>query len=497
MGEGFQELGLSSALVEEVARLGYRRPTAIQRAAIPVLRRGGNVVIHAAGGAGATAAYGLGLADRLQESAGSTSVQALVITATEERAAVVAREITRLARPVGVRAIVLAPAWQGHAAVVVVPATRVLTLVQASTLKLDDLKALVIDGLSAILSLGGESMLETLLPTVPRDAQRVIVTSALTPAIEKLGEAHARRALHVPGRPAVPEEAPQAGEPAATIEYRVVAGADALQAVAAAVAARDETPTLFARHDAQRTLLQDELALRGLSADVQLYWDAPAGAKRAVGYGVPFDAESLAAAFAKGGTIIVDARELAHLRLIARQANFALKAAPTPPLDGTGVRPFLDSLRRAMRDEDIEAQLLVIAPLLEEYSAAEVAAAASALLRKRAPTATAAPASGAAPAQVTGAFVKLFISIGQRDNVSPREIVGAITGEAGVKGDQVGRVDIRDTFSIVEVAAEAAERVIRALNGTSLRGRSLRVDYDRRTGGQRRALPSRSSRPAP
>ena len=149
---------------------------------------------------------------------------------------------------------------------------------------------------------------------------------------------------------------------------------------------------------------------------------------------------------------------------------------------------FRDSLRGALRDEDIEAQLLVLAPLFEEYSPAEVAAAAVALLRKR--TARAAAAAPAVEpeerARGTAPFVKLFLSVGSRDSIGPRDIVGTITGEARVKGDQVGRVEIRDTFSIVEVDASIADKVIQAINGTSVRGRSVRVDYDRKgVGGPR------------
>ena len=81
------------------------------------------------------------------------------------------------------------------------------------------------------------------------------------------------------------------------------------------------------------------------------------------------------------------------------------------------------------------------------------------------------------------------------DTITARELVGAITGEAGVAGDQIGKVEIRDTFSVVEVSSEVAERVIRSLNGTSLRGRSLRVDYDRKPATQRRTLPARRTRP--
>jgi len=72
------------------------------------------------------------------------------------------------------------------------------------------------------------------------------------------------------------------------------------------------------------------------------------------------------------------------------------------------------------------------------------------------------------------------VSVGSRDGVGPGDLVGAITGEANVQGGNIGRIEIRDTFSIVEVAGDVAERVIQALNGITLRGRSLRVDYDRR-----------------
>jgi ATP-dependent RNA helicase DeaD len=76
-------------------------------------------------------------------------------------------------------------------------------------------------------------------------------------------------------------------------------------------------------------------------------------------------------------------------------------------------------------------------------------------------------------------MVRLYISLGERDKVGPGDILGAVTGESGIAGSQVGRIDIRDTFSIVEVEEPQAELVIRSLNGITVRGRSVRADYDR------------------
>ncbi len=128
-----------------------------------------------------------------------------------------------------------------------------------------------------------------------------------------------------------------------------------------------------------------------------------------------------------------------------------------------------------------------IEPLLDRHAGAELAAAALFLMdqaeAEKAPTAS--PESR--PPQ---AWVRLFVSAGQRDGIGAREVLGAVTGESGVKARAIGKIDVRDSYSLVEVAEDAAATVIKALNGVTLGGRSLRVDYDRardkRGGGGRR-----------
>jgi ATP-dependent RNA helicase DeaD len=93
-------------------------------------------------------------------------------------------------------------------------------------------------------------------------------------------------------------------------------------------------------------------------------------------------------------------------------------------------------------------------------------------------------------------MVKLFVSLGERDGLRTGDLVGAITGEAGIEGSQIGRIDLRDTFSLVEVDAEVAEKVIRSLNGVTVKGRSVRVDLDRaerERGAGRRSGPGGTS----
>ena len=68
------------------------------------------------------------------------------------------------------------------------------------------------------------------------------------------------------------------------------------------------------------------------------------------------------------------------------------------------------------------------------------------------------------------------------EGVKPRDLLGALAGESGVDGSSFGKIEIRDTYSLVEVRPSEAEKVIKAVNGSSIRGRSARVDYDRGSG---------------
>ena len=89
---------------------------------------------------------------------------------------------------------------------------------------------------------------------------------------------------------------------------------------------------------------------------------------------------------------------------------------------------------------------------------------------------------GATPLPSTGTErVKVFVGVGKKDRASAKDLVGALIREAGVAKDDIGRIEVRETFSIVEVGAGAADRAVRGLTGTTIRGRRVlaRLDRDR------------------
>jgi ATP-dependent RNA helicase DeaD len=70
-------------------------------------------------------------------------------------------------------------------------------------------------------------------------------------------------------------------------------------------------------------------------------------------------------------------------------------------------------------------------------------------------------------------MVRLRLDVGREDSVRPGDIVGAIANEAGISGRSIGSIELFDRFSYVDVPASAAERIVRSLRSTTIRGRRI------------------------
>ncbi|MFM9049095.1 MAG: DbpA RNA binding domain-containing protein, partial [Actinomycetota bacterium] len=84
---------------------------------------------------------------------------------------------------------------------------------------------------------------------------------------------------------------------------------------------------------------------------------------------------------------------------------------------------------------------------------------------------------GASNAPASGKS-RLWISVGRKAGVTPGDIVGAITGEAGVKGKDVGPVKVQEFYTLVDVPEAKARKIVKALNHCTIRGRKAKVKLD-------------------
>ena len=80
-------------------------------------------------------------------------------------------------------------------------------------------------------------------------------------------------------------------------------------------------------------------------------------------------------------------------------------------------------------------------------------------------------------------MTRLFIGAGRDAGIRPQDLVGAITGEAGIPGRMIGTIEITDRFSLVEIPEELAGEVTESLRRSTIKGRKVVGRQDRMSGG--------------
>lgn len=521
----FEDLALGPEVLDALTAEGFESPSSFQEDAIPVVGRGNNLVGRAGPGAGVLLSYGAPLLDRLELDVGTPG--ALVLVPTRNRADALALRLARLAVRTGHRIAALGGPWAlpQTAHVLFGTPADVLGAVGDSTLKLETVSAVVVDGAAQIRGSDGLEALETVLAHVPGDAQRIVLSLPVFDELETLVERHVRRPAYVPSKGALDADEEPDAPRRGTIRHRIADG-DRSGATLAAVGdllgegtdAGTEHVLIHFHSDDEAADVGDTLTLHGYVAGAPGDRSVPVwlgtdglesrraldaveepGTVATLSHRVPLDADALDLRHGRGGAAVVllGGGELPHLERCARVAGYELEAFPDaiPPEPAAEITAFRSRIEQALQDSDLPSYLLLLEPLLRDHGAARVAAAAASLLRTgragREPSGVSVPGSTSSPepgaAKAPRAWVRLFLSIGARDDAGPGDLLGAITGEAEVEGSDVGRIDIQDTHSIVEVDQRVAASVIEAMNGITVKGRSLRVDYDRPRSGKGRS----------
>ncbi len=214
----FDSLGLKPPLVEALRDLGYEEPTPIQRAALPPLLEGKDLLGIAATGTGKTAAFALPLLQHLTPGARAPhTTSALVLVPTRELAMQVAEAIHRYGQKLGVSVL---PLYGGQVIgqqlrvlkrgvdVVVATPGRALDHLERKTLRLEQVQMVVLDEADEMLDMGFAEDLEAILSATPEDRQTALFSATLPPRIAGIAERH----LHEPVRVRIAKEKVQPGE---------------------------------------------------------------------------------------------------------------------------------------------------------------------------------------------------------------------------------------------------------------------------------------------
>ncbi|GAA1219754.1 ATP-dependent RNA helicase DeaD [Prauserella alba] len=280
-------------------------------------------------------------------------------------------------------------------------------------------------------------------------------------------------------------------------------------------------------HGGMNQLQRDRVVerLRGSSADLVVATDVAARGldidqlTHVVNYNVPSAPESYTHRIGRVGRAgregtaitLAEPREHRMLKTIERVTGhkIAVKKLPTiADLRAQRLEQTRSSLTEALQDTaDLDRFRSVVEPLADEYDVVEIALAAVKLAHEAGGSITEEeeipevkawpPADGKRGAKreagqgggpggkqkgaraVGPGMTRLFVGVGRTSGVRPQDLVGAIAGESRLRGRDIGAIDIADRFSLVDVPSGAADDVIAALKGASIKGRKATVRRER------------------
>jgi ATP-dependent RNA helicase DeaD len=434
-------------------------------------------------------------------------------------------------------------ALERGANIVVATPGRALDHIRRGTLKLDKLDVLILDEADEMLDMGFAEDLDAILDATPSARQTALFSATIPARILSIAERHLRnptrlaiaRETTAAGKlPRVRQVAYVVARAHKRASLERVLETENPDSALVFCRTRTEVDTLVemlnahghraeALHGGMEQRLRDRVMgrFREGKADLLVATDVAARGldierlSHVINYDVPASPETYVHRIGRtgragrGGTAITLAEPREHRLLRAMEAatKQKIEVATIPTVADLRARR-LDITRASLRERliagDLDHTRVVVEALANEFDIVDIAAAAVALAHAAAggdsddreiptpvpppkddrPQRSLKPARGRLPrdpsAPTTGQdMIRLFVGAGRRAGIRPGDLVGAITGEAGIQSRSIGAIEINDGFSLVEVPEALADDVIEALRATKLRGLKVTVRRER------------------
>jgi ATP-dependent RNA helicase DeaD len=543
----FRDLNIAEPLMTALDKIGYETPSPIQAEAIPHLLQGLDLLGHAPTGTGKTAAFALPLLSRLDMH--DKNVQVMTLTPTRELAIQVAEAFQRYASHI--KGFHVLPIYGGQeysgqirqlkrgVQVVVGTPGRVMDHMRKGTLKLNGLKALVLDEADEMLRMGFIEEVEWILDQTPKGRQMALFSATMPKEVERI----ARRHLNKPQEVSI--KAKTATAETIRQRYWQVSGLHKLDALTRILEVETfDAILMFVRTKTATTELAEKLEARGYSAaamngdmvqaqrekmverlkkgslDILVATDVAARGldvdriSHVINYDIPYDAEAYIHRIGRTGRagrtgdaiLFVAPRERRMLSVIERATRQKITRLELPTTEIVNNKRIAD-FKQKITDTLAGGEITFMQNLVEQYRnehdvpAVDIAAALAKMSIGDNPLLLE-PEKARPPRSFNEDRPsrdkkrrdtnrrdrvspepdvdkqRYRIEVGDEHGVKPGNIVGAIANEAGLAGEHIGHISIKGDFSLVDLPKGMPRDILMDLKKVRVCGRPLKISID-------------------
>ncbi|MDD5202316.1 MAG: ATP-dependent RNA helicase DbpA [Sulfurimonas sp.] len=450
--KNFSSLPLTSEMVENLSALGYKEMTAIQVESLPYILEGKDVVAEAKTGSGKTAAFGIGVLSALDVK--KFRVQSLVLTPTRELADQVARELRQIAKFAhNIKILTLCGgaafgpqlgSLRHGAHIIVGTPGRILKHLSKNTLSLENLQTLVLDEADRMLDMGFIEEIEKVLEYAPKQRQTLLFSATYPAEILQLSASIQQDAV------SIKTKSQEVANKVVERFYEVQKDAKIQTLVNIFSTFNPQNAIVFSNTkieaDEIAAKLQksnnDALAIHG---DLEQY-----------------DRNDVLVQFTNGSARVLVATDVAarglDIKELSMVVNYDLPHS---------VETYTHRIGRTARAGAEGLAFTLYEPW--EVEKVEVYQNDERLFEE------------ADRLKVTNgftmhpAFITLVIEGGKKDKLRAGDLLGALTGDAGLAGTSIGKIDIYEKQSYVAIEAKYANDAQKKLTNGKIKGKKFTV----------------------
>lgn len=452
----FSSLSLSAELQKNLQSLGYESMTPIQAQALPHLLAGKDLIGQAKTGSGKTAAFGLSLLSKLDTEL--YQVQALVLCPTRELADQVAKHLRTLARSIAnVKVLTLCGgvpmgpqigSLQSGAHIVVGTPGRIEDHLRRGRLKLNRVNTLVLDEADRMLEMGFQESLEKIVAQIPKQRQTLLFSATYPPEIQSI----AKRIMENPEL--VKVESTHDDLSIQQHFYQIETKDERFDAVRLLLLEhRPQSALIFCNTKRETQELADRLKQAGFSVTA-LHGDLDQR-----------DRDQTLIKFSNKSVSVLVATDVAARGLdidtVDAVINYHIaqeNEVHTHRIGRTG-RAGSSGVAHSLYNSKEQYKVVQLGIYLDRE-----------IVSERLPSASLLKTTPDQPAMAT-----LKIDGGKKQKLRPGDILGALTGEAGIAGSDVGKITLADNWAYVAVTREQVKSALKKLSEGKLKGKNFRV----------------------
>ncbi|MFZ2236777.1 MAG: ATP-dependent RNA helicase DbpA [Dokdonella sp.] len=450
----FDTLALPPALLQALAALEFETMTPVQTQSLPGLLEGRDVIAQARTGSGKTIAFGLAVMARID--ATKTGLQALVLCPTRELADQVSKSLRALARfvpnvklltlcgGIALRPQLASLTHEPH--IVVGTPGRIQELLDQNALSLSGIRVLVLDEADRMLDMGFLDAISALVVKTPKTRQTLLFSATYPGEVRKISQRIQRDPVEI---------TVDHGEALATIEqrfYEVDARnrVDALRRLLSVE--RPESALVFCNTRRDTADVADALIAHKFSA-LALHGDLDQR-----------DRDEILVRFANRSCAVLVATDVAARGLDIDDLPMVVNYEVATDADA-----HIHRIGRTGRAGRSGLAVSLVAPA-EMPRMKFIEERIGSVSWQPLP-----PSNGPRDEPLLAAMATLVIDAGRQDKLRPGDVLGSLTGTAGLSADVVGKIDIFATRAYVAIRRDTAAVALQRLRQNKIKGRSFRV----------------------